>query len=67
MPDHLTRDHPIPARARVISGLRQAADYLDQHSDVPVGEHGWTLLSTPLNTGLFLVVPASRVRSWRRS
>jgi hypothetical protein len=47
MPDQLNRDHPAPARERVTSGLRQAADYLDQHPDVPVIEHGWTLLSFP--------------------
>ena len=35
------------ARAQVISGLREAADYLDQHPGVPVSEHGWTLLSFP--------------------
>src|SRR5450755_4537522 len=47
MPDQLIRDHDIPARARVTSGLRQAADYLDQHPGIPVSEHGWTLLSFP--------------------
>jgi hypothetical protein len=47
MPDQLNRDHSVPARARVTDGLRQAADYLDQHPDVPVSEHGWTLLSFP--------------------
>ena len=35
------------ARARVISGLRQAADYLDHYPEVPVSEHGWTLHSLP--------------------
>ena len=35
---------PLPARNQVISGLRQLADYLDQHPGVPVDEHGWDLL-----------------------
>lgn len=29
----------LSARARVISGLREAADYLDRHPGVPVSEH----------------------------
>jgi hypothetical protein len=31
-------------RAEVIGGLRQLADYLDQHPEVPVNEFGWSLL-----------------------
>jgi hypothetical protein len=46
MPHHSIAGEPS-ARARVISGLHQAADYLGQHPDVPVSEHGWTLLSFP--------------------
>jgi hypothetical protein len=42
IPDHETR-----ARARVIAGLRQAADYLDAHPGVPVSEPGWDLLAFP--------------------
>jgi hypothetical protein len=34
----------LTARSQVISGLRQLADYLDQHPGVPVDEHGWELL-----------------------
>jgi hypothetical protein len=29
------------ARAEIIKGLRQLADYLDQNSHVPVNKHGW--------------------------
>lgn len=40
-------DRRIPAdliaRAQVIDGLRQLADYLDAHPDVPVNEYGWDL------------------------
>jgi hypothetical protein len=46
MPHHSILGEPS-ARAQVISGLRQAADYLDRHPAVPVSEHGWTLLSFP--------------------
>lgn len=46
MPHHSIAGEPS-ARAWVISGLREAADYLDQHPGVPVSEHGWTLLSFP--------------------
>jgi len=35
---------PHSTRAQVITGLRQLADYLDSHSDVPVSEFGWDLL-----------------------
>ena len=38
----------MSARARVISGLREAVHYLDRHPGVPVSEHGWTLLSFPV-------------------
>jgi hypothetical protein len=42
-------DQHIPAdllaRAQVISGLRQLADYLDQHADIPVNEYGWSLMT----------------------
>lgn len=31
------------ARAQVIDGLRQLADYLDTHPDVPVNEYGYDL------------------------
>jgi hypothetical protein len=33
------------ARARGLAGLRQLADYLDAHPDIPVPEHGWDLLA----------------------
>jgi hypothetical protein len=46
MSDHSIAGEPS-ARAQVISGMREAADYLDQHPAVPVSEHGWTLLSFP--------------------
>jgi hypothetical protein len=36
-----------PARVRVITGLRQAADYLESHPAVPVSEYGWDLLAFP--------------------
>jgi hypothetical protein len=32
------------ARTQVIDGLRQLADYLDTHPDVPASEFGWDLL-----------------------
>ena len=35
------------ARTQVISGLRQLADYLDNHPDVPVCEFGWDILTFP--------------------
>jgi hypothetical protein len=33
------------ARARVLAGLRQLADYLDAHPDIPVPDYGWDLLA----------------------
>ena len=40
-------DQHIPSdllhRAKVISGLRQLADWLDEHPDVPVPPFGWDL------------------------
>lgn len=30
------------ARTQVIDGLRQLADYLQDHPGVPVNEYGWT-------------------------
>jgi hypothetical protein len=37
----------LPARTQVISGLRQFADYLDKHPDIPVNEYGWDLSDFP--------------------
>jgi hypothetical protein len=31
------------ARHQIITGLRQLADYLHAHPDLPVSEHGWDL------------------------
>jgi len=33
----------LAARADIISGLRQLADYLEDHPDIPVNEFGWQL------------------------
>jgi hypothetical protein len=33
------------ARTQIITGLRQLADYLDTHPDIPVNEYGWTLMT----------------------
>lgn len=33
------------ARTQTITGLRQLADYLDQHPDIPVAPYGWSLLT----------------------
>jgi hypothetical protein len=33
------------ARTQTISGLRQLADYLDQHPDIPVAQFGWGLMT----------------------
>lgn len=35
------------ARAEAINGLRQLADFLDAHADVPVAEYSWTLHAFP--------------------
>jgi hypothetical protein len=35
------------ARAKVIAGLRQLADYLAQHPDLPVNAYGWDLAAYP--------------------
>lgn len=36
---------PRPAtRCQITAGLRQLADYLDAHPDVPVAPYGWDLL-----------------------
>jgi hypothetical protein len=44
--------HAIPAdllaRTQVIDGLRQLADYLQDHPGVPVNEYGWNLNAYPL-------------------
>lgn len=34
----------VPTRTEVSSGLRQLADYLDAHPDIPVALFGWDLL-----------------------
>src|SRR6266566_3784119 len=39
----------LVARIQVIDGLRQFADYLDYHPDVPVCEFGWDLNNYPLD------------------
>jgi hypothetical protein len=36
-----------PARVRITTGLRQAADYLESHPAVPISEYGWDLLAFP--------------------
>lgn len=36
-----------PARTEAINGLRQLADFLDAHPDVPVADHSWTLHAFP--------------------
>jgi hypothetical protein len=41
--DQLTPDPD--ARVSAITGLRQLADYLDAHPDVPVTEYSWDLLA----------------------
>jgi hypothetical protein len=33
------------ARGKAIAGLRQLADYLDQHPSIPAAEFGWTLIA----------------------
>lgn len=33
----------LTTRSKVITGLRQLADYLDAHPDLPVGVYGWDL------------------------
>ena len=35
------------ARAQVTAGLRDLADYLDNHPDIPVPEYGWELSVYP--------------------
>jgi len=36
------------ARAQIIDGLRQLADYLDHHPDIPVNEYSWDLGTYPI-------------------
>src|ERR1700728_1099586 len=38
------------ARTQIVNGLRQLANYLDTHPDVPVNEFGWDLLSCTRET-----------------
>ncbi|HEV2372748.1 MAG TPA: hypothetical protein VGS19_11315 [Streptosporangiaceae bacterium] len=37
----------LTARAQVIDGLHQIADYLDQHPEIPVNQYGWDLNNFP--------------------
>lgn len=34
-------------RAEITGGLRQLADYLDAHPEIPVSDYGWELLGHP--------------------
>ena len=46
MTDQLIPDDLL-TRTKVITGLRQLADFLEAHPGVPVGRYGWDRISTP--------------------